>query len=41
MACCYGYENAGTTKDRAIVIEDTSIEVYNITERIDYMLDVF
>jgi hypothetical protein len=32
MACCYGYENARTTKDRAIVIEDTSIKIGNIIE---------
>jgi hypothetical protein len=30
MARCYGYENAGTTKDGAIVTKDTSIEVGNI-----------
>jgi hypothetical protein len=27
MACCYVYKNAGTTKDGAIVTEDTSIEM--------------
>jgi nuclear transport factor 2 (NTF2) superfamily protein len=32
MACCYGYENARTTKDGAIVTEDTSIEIDNITK---------
>jgi hypothetical protein len=32
MACCYSYKNAGMTKDRVIVTEDTSIEVGNITE---------
>jgi hypothetical protein len=32
MACCYGYKNAGTTKNGAIVTENTSIEVGNITE---------
>jgi cytochrome c-type biogenesis protein CcmH/NrfF len=29
---CYSYENTGTTKDRAIVTKDMSIEVGNITE---------
>jgi hypothetical protein len=32
MACCYGYENARTTKDEAIGIEDMSIKIDNITK---------
>jgi hypothetical protein len=32
MAYCYGYENTRTTIDGAVVTEDMSIEVGNITE---------
>jgi hypothetical protein len=32
MTRCYDYKNVGTTKDGAIVTEDTSIEVGNITK---------
>jgi hypothetical protein len=38
---CYDHESARTTKNEAIVTEDTSVEVYNITEMINYMLDLF
>ena len=40
-ARCYDHESARTTENRVIDTEDTSIEVCNITEKIDYTLDAF
>jgi hypothetical protein len=41
MVRCYDHESARTAENGAIIKDDMTIEVYNITERINYMLDVF
>jgi hypothetical protein len=38
---CYDHESARTTKNGATVTEDKSIEVYNITKRANFMIDLF
>jgi hypothetical protein len=38
---CYDHESARMTKNGAIVTEDTSIEVYSITKRANFTIDLF
>jgi hypothetical protein len=38
---CYDHESARMTKNEAIIIEDTSIEVYSITKRANFMIYLF
>jgi hypothetical protein len=38
---CYDYESVRTTKNGATVTEDTPIEVYNITKRANFTINLF
>jgi hypothetical protein len=38
---CYDHESARMTENGIVVKDDPTIEIYNITKRINYMLDVF
>jgi hypothetical protein len=41
MVRCYDHESARMTKNGAIITEDTSIEVYRITKRANFTIDLF
>jgi hypothetical protein len=38
---CFDHESARTTKKGATITEDTSLEVYNITKRANFTIDLF